>query len=119
MTDSAVVCWRSFSPPARNDPSCASDCGCLHFRKLVLRFPGIKRAAQVAWSKAACVGMAETDTSGEFQFVSFNSHSEGPLQTVDGDDEMPGSAVHQYAFHSVQAAAPHANPLAGTQKCVQ
>ncbi|MGC2194858.1 MAG: hypothetical protein WA628_09285 [Terriglobales bacterium] len=58
------------------------------------------------------------DTSDKVQFVPFDAHCQGALQAVDGNDEAPGAGIQEYSFHAVQAAAPHADPLARSQESV-
>jgi len=59
------------------------------------------------------------DTSGYFQLISFDSHRQRALETLDRDHEAFDVTVDQDPFHPIQAATANAYALPGSQKCMQ
>src|SRR5579864_9213938 len=54
---------------------------------------------------------------GRFDFVSFNTHSKGSLNGINGNNQrLVPIARQQDAFHTIEGAAPNPHPLTNLQK---
>jgi hypothetical protein len=58
----------------------------------------------------------ETDTSGDFQIVTFNYECDGALEAVYGYNEVLTAGILKNSFQAVECAATYADTLSGAQE---